>query len=180
MRFSSTAPSAASSLRLGQNLLDRLGPHRPANRRNRAERAPLVAPFADSQISVMPRRQPQSRAIIFEHRQPIGLGFASRHRPALTAGQFPRQIVIFAERNARAPAGDFPCRGRLRRCARDRTRRPADRLPGLRPAVWSCAAAPDSRRRPRAGICPVCLHRDGFANRAEAIRSSTLRETRRY
>ena len=57
-----------------QDLLDRLGSHRPADRRDRAEGASLVASLGHTQISVMARRQPQPSPVILKHRQPIGLG----------------------------------------------------------------------------------------------------------
>ena len=41
---------------LGEDLLDGLGAHRPTDRRDRAERATLVAPFADSEIGIVARR----------------------------------------------------------------------------------------------------------------------------
>ena len=78
-------------LRLEQDLLDRLGPHRPADGRDRAERAALVAPFADAQVRVVARRQAQPGAVVFEDRQAIGLRLlepASLSRCAVARCQF--------------------------------------------------------------------------------------------
>src|SRR5207302_11220938 len=54
-------------LRLGEHLLDGLGSHRPADARDGAERAALVAPLADPQVSVMPRGEAQTTLVIFKY-----------------------------------------------------------------------------------------------------------------
>ena len=53
-------------LGLGQNLPDRLGPHRPADAGDRAEAAPLVAPLGHAEVSPVPRRQAEAGAVVLE------------------------------------------------------------------------------------------------------------------
>ncbi len=187
MRFSSTAPSAASSLRLGQDLLDRLGPHRPADRGDRAERAALIAPFADSQIGVMPRRQAQGGRGRLRRRAGDWFWFRGRtcgRAATLESTESAAALVRARDRdicreNARAPAGDCLCpRTASTMCSRSKTptrRSTAGHVVQQLGLVPLHQAAGDDHALAAAGL----LHARSLRGSPGAIRSWTLREIRR-
>ena len=85
----------------GEDLFDRFGTHQTTDARNRAERATLIASFANAQVCVMAGGQSQSAFVVLKDRQAIRLRFPERRIIAcnqLAAGhQLSGKIVILAK-----------------------------------------------------------------------------------